>query len=65
MARTSSSSQSPSWCAESAGEAGDGPQIYVPGELGIRHEDTVAVTESGCENLAPRWSGNPEEPAVV
>jgi Xaa-Pro aminopeptidase len=27
--------------------------IYIPGELGIRHEDTVAVTDSGCENLAP------------
>jgi len=35
------------------------------GEMGIRHEDTVAVTESGYENLAPRWSGTPEEPAVV
>jgi Xaa-Pro aminopeptidase len=28
-------------------------RCYVPGELGIRHEDMVAVTESGCENLAP------------
>lgn len=43
----------------------DEPGIYIPGELGIRHEDTVAVTESGCENLCPRWSGTPEEPAVV
>jgi Xaa-Pro dipeptidase len=43
----------------------DEPGIYVPGELGIRHEDTVAVTENGCENLAPKWSGTPEEPAVV
>jgi len=39
--------------------------IYISGELGIRHEDTVAVTENGCENLAPKWSGTPEEPAVV
>jgi len=39
--------------------------IYIPGELGIRHEDTVVVTDSGCENLAPKWSGTPEEPAVV
>jgi Xaa-Pro aminopeptidase len=38
---------------------------YVPGELGIRHEDTVVVTETGRENLVPRWSGTPEEPAVV
>jgi len=43
----------------------DEPGIYVPGELGIRHEDTVVVSESGCENLAPRWSGTPDEPAVV
>jgi Xaa-Pro aminopeptidase len=41
-----------------------GRGAYVPGELGIRHEDTVAVTESGCENLCPRWSGTPEEPAM-
>jgi Xaa-Pro aminopeptidase len=40
-------------------------RIYVPGEMGIRHEDTVAVTPDGCENLAPKWSGTPEEPAVV
>jgi hypothetical protein len=43
----------------------DEPGIYIPGELGIRHEDTVVVTENGCENLCPRWSGTPEEPAVV
>jgi Xaa-Pro dipeptidase len=43
----------------------DEPGIYVPGELGIRHEDTLAVTENGCENLAPKWSGTPEDPAVV
>jgi Xaa-Pro dipeptidase len=42
----------------------DEPGIYVPGELGIRHEDTLAVTEAGCENLVPKWSGTPEEPAV-
>lgn len=27
------------------------PGIYLPGELGVRLEDTVAVTELGCENL--------------
>jgi Xaa-Pro dipeptidase len=43
----------------------DEPGIYVPGELGIRHEDTVVVTEEGCENLAPKWSGTAEEPAVL
>jgi len=42
----------------------DEPGIYVTGELGIRHEDTVAVTESGCENLGPKWTGTPEEPAA-
>jgi hypothetical protein len=41
------------------------PGTYIPGELGIRHEDTVAVTEEGCENLAPKWSGSPEEPAMM
>jgi Xaa-Pro aminopeptidase len=39
--------------------------IYIPGELGIRLEDTLAVTADGCENLAPKWSGTPEGPAVV
>jgi len=39
--------------------------IYVPGELGIRHEDTVVVTEDGCLNLAPKWIGTPEDPAVI
>jgi len=42
---------------------GGAPDTY--GELGIRHEDTLAVTPDGCENLAPKWSGTPEEPAVV
>jgi Xaa-Pro aminopeptidase len=39
--------------------------FYIPGEMGIRHEDTVAVTEGGCENLAPKWSGTPEEPVLL
>jgi hypothetical protein len=29
--------------------------------MGIRHEDGVAVTETGL----PKWSGSPEEPAVM
>jgi hypothetical protein len=35
------------------------PGIYIPGELGIRHEG------DSCENLPPKRSGRPEEPAVV
>lgn len=27
------------------------PGIYLPGSLGVRLEDTVLVTENGCENL--------------
>jgi Xaa-Pro dipeptidase len=42
----------------------DEPGIYVPGELGIRHEDIIVITETGAENLT-KWSGTPEEPAVV
>ena len=41
------------------------PGIYIPGELGIRHEDTLIVTEEGCENLGGSWSGTPEDPAVL
>jgi Xaa-Pro dipeptidase len=43
----------------------DEPGIYIPGEMGIRHEDTLAATEDGGEDLVPKWSGTPEEPAVV
>jgi Xaa-Pro dipeptidase len=43
----------------------DEPGIYIPGELGIRHEDTLAVTVDGCENLGGAWSGTPEDPAVL
>jgi Xaa-Pro aminopeptidase len=42
----------------------DEPGIYVPGELGIRHEDTVVVTEIGCENLA-QVVGDPESRRCV
>jgi Xaa-Pro dipeptidase len=42
----------------------DEPGIYIPGEMGVRHEDVVFVTENGAENMT-KWSGTPEEPAVV
>jgi Xaa-Pro aminopeptidase len=45
--------------------SGKHPAGDAKGELGIRHEDTVAVTENGCENLCPKWSGTLEEPAAV
>jgi Xaa-Pro dipeptidase len=43
----------------------DEPGIYIPGELGVRHEDTLAVTEDGCENLGGPWTGPPDDPAVI
>lgn len=42
----------------------DEPGIYVPGELGVRHEDIIFITETGAENMT-KWTGTPEEPAVV
>ena len=43
----------------------DEPGIYIPGELGIRHEDTVVVTADGCESLSLKWTGSPEDPAAI
>jgi Xaa-Pro dipeptidase len=42
----------------------DEPGIYIPGEMGVRHEDIIFITGSGAENMT-RWSGSPEDPAVV
>jgi Xaa-Pro dipeptidase len=42
----------------------DEPGIYIPGEIGIRHEDIVVVTANGAENMA-KWTGSPEDPAIV
>jgi Xaa-Pro dipeptidase len=42
----------------------DEPGIYIPGEMGVRHEDCIFVTETGAENFT-KWTGSPEEPAVV
>jgi Xaa-Pro dipeptidase len=40
------------------------PGIYIPGEIGVRHEDVIVITETGAESLTP-WSGTPEDPAVL
>ncbi len=40
------------------------PGIYVHGELGVRHEDIITITPDGARGLT-KWSGTPEEPAVV
>jgi Xaa-Pro dipeptidase len=40
------------------------PGIYVYGELGVRHEDIITITADGARGLT-KWSGTPEEPAVV
>jgi Xaa-Pro dipeptidase len=42
----------------------DEPGIYIPGEIGVRHEDVIHITEEGASNMT-RWSGSPEDPAVV
>jgi Xaa-Pro dipeptidase len=42
----------------------DEPGIYIPGEMGIRHEDCIFITETGAESFT-KWTGSPEEPAIV
>ncbi len=42
----------------------DEPGIYIPGEMGIRHEDCIFITETGAANFT-KWTGSPEEPAIV
>jgi Xaa-Pro aminopeptidase len=29
------------------------PGVYMPGKFGVRIEDTVVVTKTGCEILTP------------
>ena len=33
------------------------PGVYLPGEFGVRIEDTVRVTETGCEILTDAYKG--------
>jgi Xaa-Pro aminopeptidase len=42
----------------------DEPGIYIYGEMGVRHEDVITITADGCDVLE-KWTGTPEEPAVV
>ncbi len=42
----------------------DEPGIYIYGEIGVRHEDIIFITENGAENMT-KWPGTPEDPAVV
>ena len=41
----------------------DEPGIYIYGEMGIRHEDIITITDDGAANMTA-WSGSPERPAV-
>jgi Xaa-Pro dipeptidase len=42
----------------------DEPGVYIPGEMGIRHEDIITITETGADVLET-WPGTPEQPAVI
>jgi len=53
----------PTWCAatrfpEARKTFTNEPGIYLHGEMGIRHEDVMVVTEDGASNLT-KWSGSP------
>jgi Xaa-Pro dipeptidase len=42
----------------------DEPGIYIYGEMGIRHEDCIHITEDGAQSFT-KWTGSPEQPAIV
>ena len=42
----------------------DEPGIYIPGEMGVRHEDIIFITPGGAENMTA-WTRSPQEPAVL
>lgn len=33
-------------------------------EFSMRHEDVIFITDTGAENIT-KWTGSPEEPAVL
>jgi Xaa-Pro dipeptidase len=41
----------------------DEPGIYIPGEMGIRHEDIIFITDMGASSFT-KWTLSPEDPAV-
>jgi Xaa-Pro dipeptidase len=42
----------------------DEPGIYLPGEMGVRHEDIIFITDMGASSFT-KWTLSPEDPAVV
>jgi Xaa-Pro dipeptidase len=40
------------------------PGVYIDGEMGIRHEDVIVITDGGAECLS-KWPGTPESPVVT
>ena len=40
------------------------PGVYLPGELGVRHEDVITITDSGAECLS-KWPGTIDQPVVL
>jgi len=42
-------------------EAPSGPSVLLPGEMGIRHEDCIFITETAAECFT-KWTGSPEAP---
>jgi len=41
------------------------PGLYIPGELGIRIEDTYLVTETGCEQITTGFPADPDSVEAI